>query len=471
MRTKFKINLFIIIVAILISMIAPTKVQAAGGFSLNKYSASLTTGGTTTITITATNCAGQFSISSSNTSVATVSTSSVWLDNSSTTVTITSKSAGTANINIKAVDVTDTELNDITGTKTCKVTVSAPASSSGSSSSGSTGSSGTSKPNNSTTSKPQTPTVVKSNNSKLGSLKIAEGTITPEFNSGTKEYNISVPNEITKLSISAIADSSKATIKINGNEELQVGENNIEIVVTAEDGSKTTYKILAKRAEPELSLQGLTVAYVNENSERTELLLNPQFTFNIYEYNIDTTLPHTVKNLEINAVANREGSKVEVLDNEELKTGENRVTIKVTITDEAGLEEQKTYIITVNKEAEPVVTPLTIFEKIKRWFSGAGATITSWTSENINKIITGMLVVATVSFVGLTIYFAYDYKNYQKLLAKLAEYNKENLNKRANIALNPENVNVEDIEEVETNIEEMGEDSKKIKAGRGKRFK
>ena len=72
----------------------------------------------------------------------------------------------------------------------------------------------------------------------------------------------------------------------------------------------------------------------------------------------------------------------------------------------------------------------------------------------------GMLLIATASFVGLTIYFAYDYKNYQRILAKLAEYNKENLNQRASVALNPEmaniNENVEpiDIAKDETEIQE-----------------
>lgn len=505
-KARMKIILSLIITMIF-AMLIPINVQAAGSYSLSKGSASITTGGTTTITVTTSGCEGKFSVSSSNTSVATVSTSSFWGDEKGATITVTAKSAGSATITVTPVDVTDTELNDITGSKTCTVTVSdpvqntTPSTNTGTSNSGSTGNTGassnkptnnTSKPSTNTskpstnTSKPSTSTnttttVKKSSNSKLESLQIAEGAILPEFNSSTVEYSISIPNEITKLNISAVAEDSKATVKISGNEELQIGDNNIEIVVTAEDGSKTTYKILAKRAQPELCMQTLTVAYIDENGEQVELILNPAFTFNIYEYVIDSVIPHTVKNLEIVGTANRENAVIEVLDNDELKTGENVITIKVTVTDEAGLEEQKTYTIKVQKDEKKVVAPLTAMEKLKKWFNGAGTTISAWFSNNSNKIVPGILVFETIIVIGLTIYCIRVYKKSKELLSKLAEYNKSNLMERANIALDPEAVK---LEETENNFETVGttENQEKniieeiaekqgIKTGRGRRFK
>lgn len=311
----------------------------------------------------------------------------------------------------------------------------------------------TTKPSNNT----QT-TIAKSSNSKLSSLQIAEGAITPEFSNSVKEYAISVPNEITKLSISAITDSSKATVRIVENEELQIGENNIEIIVTAEDGSTTTYKVVATRALPELNLQQLNIYYINEEGNKVTLNLEPQFTFNIYEYNITEKLSHTIKKLEIESIATRENAKIEILGNEELKAGKNEIIIKVTETNEAGLEEQKTYKIIVEKEEEPVVASLTTWEKITGWFVGVGSTVGGWVSGNFEKILSGMLLLATATFVGLTIYFAFDYKNYKKLLAKLAELNKTNLMERANVALDPEKAKVpeENVSQEEklNNIEE-----------------
>ena len=232
---------------------------------------------------------------------------------------------------------------------------------------------------------------------KLASLAITEGVITPEFNSDVTEYAISVPNDITVLNISAVAEDSAAEVEIVGNEELKIGENNIQIIVTAEDGSTTTYNILATRADEQLSLQSLSIYYIDENGQKVELKLNPTFALDVYEYNILEKLSNTVNKLEVEAIATKENAKIEITGNNELKAGQNEISIKVTLTDEAGLEEQKTYTILVEKEEEPQGA-LTFWEKMSRWFNGAGITISTWFSQNLQKIIIGMLIVATVTF-------------------------------------------------------------------------
>lgn len=330
----------------------------------------------------------------------------------------------------------------------------------------------TTKPSTNTTTKPAE--TKKSDNSNLSALQIAEGVITPEFNKKVKEYSINVPNEITKLSIVATPEHSKATVKITGNEELQVGENNVEIVVTAEDGSTDTYKIIVTRALPELNLQTLSICYIDENNQKVEIKLEPQFVFNTYEYKNLEKLSYTIKELQVDATANRENAKIEIIGNEKIKAGKNEITIKVTLPNETGSEEQKTYKITIEREDEPVIVPLTTMQKMKNWFSGVGASVGGWITANFDKLISGILLIATASFVGLTIYFAYDYKNYQRILAKLAEYNKENLNQRAAVALKPKitnaNENIESIkiaQKEETNNDQNA-NSKPIK---GRRFK
>ena len=330
----------------------------------------------------------------------------------------------------------------------------------------------TTKPSTNTTTKPAE--TKKSDNSNLSALQIAEGVITPEFNKKVKEYSINVPNEITKLRIVATPEHSKATVKITGNEELQVGENNVEIVVTAEDGSTDTYKIIVTRALPELNLQTLSIYYIDENNQKVEIKLEPQFVFNTYEYKNLEKLSYTIKELQVDATANRENAKIEIIGNEKIKAGKNEITIKVTLPNETGSEEQKTYKITIEREDEPIVVPLTTIQKIKNWFNGIGNSIGGWITANFDKLISGMLLIATASFVGLTIYFAYDYKNYQRILAKLAEYNKENLNQRAAVALKPKitnaNENIESIkiaQKEETNNDQNA-NSKPIK---GRRFK
>lgn len=469
MRVTTRKIILLIIITTLVAILIPTKVQAAGSYGLSKGSASIITGGTTTVTVTTSGCEGKFSVSSSNTSVATVDTSSFWGDEKGTTITITAISAGSATITITPIDVTDTELNDITGAKTCTVTVSdpvqetAPSTPPTNSGSNNTSSNSSSSSNNTTTKVEK-----KSSNSKLDSLEISEGVLTPEFSSSVTEYELSVPNEITSLNVVAEADSSKATVKITGNEELQVGENRVEIIVTAEDGSKTTYTVLVKRANPELSLYALTVSYLDEQGEKQNLILNPEFIFNVYEYNIDTILANNITSLEVLGIANRENAVIEITGNENLKEGKNEIIVKVTVTDEAGLEEQKTYKITVEKEKEEATASLTFFEKMTKWLTGIGSTVSAWVAENNNKITAIMLSITSVATIGLTVYFIYDYKNHKKLLAKLAEYNKENLKERANVALDPEMAKVEVEEETKN---ENQENKIEIKNEKGRRFK
>lgn len=486
---KINIKILLILTLSILFIMLPVYVHAVGSFSITG-SASLTTGDAKTITVSATGCAGQFSISSSNSSVVTVSPSSVWLDNSSSSITITAKGAGTATIKITATDVTDTELNDVTGSKSCTVTVTAPKPAEPETPTQPTTPSdnNTTKPsNNNTTTKPSGNTTKpaeakKSDNSNLSSIQIAEGVISPEFSKTAKEYTVNVPYEVTKLSIAATPEHSNGTVTINGNDELKVGENLIEIIVTAEDSSTDKYTIKAIRAKQELSLQTLSIYYVNENGEKVELKLEPQFSFDVYSYSVNDILAHTIQSLSVEAKANAENAKVEIVGNDELKSGTNEITIKVSVTDEAGLEEQKTYTIKVQKEEEPVVVELTTIQKIQNFFGGFGSGITKWISSNFDKIITGMLLISTSAFVGLTIYFACDYKNYQKLLAKLASYNKENLMERANVALKPENSTVEEVQNIEEKEDKKAkleefiknneiEEKAKIKTARGKRFK
>lgn len=398
------------------------------------------------------------------------------------TATFTASSEGTYTISLKG-QVTGSDLKKIPVSSSCTITVKAPVvAPDPNPSNNNTGNTGnTTKPNTNNTTKPNTtttkPTVKKSDNSNLSGLQVAEGTISPEFNKRVKEYTISVPNDVTKLSIAATPEHSKGTVRIKGNDELQIGENTIEIIVTAEDGSTDKYTIKATRADKELSLASLSISFINEEGNNVALPIEPEFSFDKYEYTLEK-LSYKIKNLNISATANKENAKIEIIGNEELKAGKNEITVKVTFTKEDGQEEQKTYTISVEREEEPVIVQLTTTQKVKNWFSGIGSTIGGWASSNFEKIIAGLLLISATAFVGLTIYFIYDYKNYQKLIAKLAEYNKENLMERANIALNPElsKNNEEPIEQVEENktlqnITEEPETDEKIKATKGRRFK
>lgn len=476
-----KILKSIIIIGIIgIMTLILTNTSDAASLSVKASKSSVSPGESFTVTVTLSDAAGPVSATVSGGSG---SLAKEWLENSSKSFTCTAGSSGTVTITASGTVGDFATGNDVTVRNSTSVTIVVPTPQpeptpdpKPSNNTSNNNSSGNSSNNNTST------TVKKSDNSNLSSIQIAEGVISPEFSKTVKEYTVNVPYEATKLSIAATPEHSKGTVTINGNDELKVGENLIEIIVTAEDSSTDKYTIKAIRAKQELSLQTLSIYYVNENGEKVELKLEPQFSFDVYSYSVNDILAHTIQSLSVEAKANAENAKVEIVGNDELKSGTNEITIKVSVTDEAGLEEQKTYTIKVQKEEEPVVVELTTIQKIQNFFGGFGSGITKWISSNFDKIITGMLLISTSAFVGLTIYFACDYKNYQKLLAKLASYNKENLMERANVALKPENSTVEEVQNIEekedkkAKLEEFikndeQEEKAKIKTARGKRFK
>jgi len=89
-------------------------------------------------------------------------------------------------------------------------------------------------------------------NANLFDLFIDEGTLTPEFNSDIIKYSAVVSYDIESITITAIPVDEVATVSDDvGKQNLIVGENTFEIIVTAQDGKTTkTYTIIIIREAP-----------------------------------------------------------------------------------------------------------------------------------------------------------------------------------------------------------------------------
>lgn len=89
-------------------------------------------------------------------------------------------------------------------------------------------------------------------NANLETLAIRQGTLEPEFNSNTTKYKVEIANGIDKIDILAIPQKEKAIVKILGNGEMKEGNNKIEIIVLAENGTTNKkYEINAYRRNAE----------------------------------------------------------------------------------------------------------------------------------------------------------------------------------------------------------------------------
>ena len=165
----------------------------------------------------------------------------------------TAKGAGSCAIEAYCRVVGDAEGNNAGGTITgasTKVTVTSPSSNNDSNSNkDNKDNSGSNTGNDSDANKDnENKEEKKSSNASLGSLVISAGTLSPEFSAATKDYTATVDYSCSSLAVTANPADSKASVtSVTGNDSLEVGENTVSIVVTAEDGSTSTYNIVVTR--------------------------------------------------------------------------------------------------------------------------------------------------------------------------------------------------------------------------------
>lgn len=82
-----------------------------------------------------------------------------------------------------------------------------------------------------------------SSNNNLTSLEIEGFKLETDFKKDTLEYTVSVPNDTKKIKINATKEDNKASISGTGEFDVNEGENEFSIKVTAENGNEKVYKI------------------------------------------------------------------------------------------------------------------------------------------------------------------------------------------------------------------------------------
>ena len=111
----------------------------------------------------------------------------------------------------------------------------------------------------------------KSNNNKIKELSVVGYDL---IKTDDNNYRLSVGYDVDTVVIKATAEDSKATVTGNGEHTLQVGENDIEIVITAEDGSKNTVNIKVTRKEEVVEEPTEPVTTTGDVSEPEEKPIN-----------------------------------------------------------------------------------------------------------------------------------------------------------------------------------------------------
>lgn len=371
LKTKENQRTLLAGILLILGLIIPI-ITCAASFSVSTSKSSVTAGDSFTVSIGAGGLTGSFGISVEN---GTANISKVWIERGAAEKTITVKTSnpGTTRVTITAKNVETEDGTSVTGSKTASVTVkekSSGGSSGGSSNNGgstsgggstsNSGSGSTSGGNSSSNNNNNSNDTSTNSNALLKMIKVS-----PVDFSGFKPtkysgYSVTVENDVTEVSVKATPQVSGAKVAISGDKDLKEGKNTVSIVVTAKDGkTKKTYTVEVNRlAAGEEATE--TTEGPEGQEETTSLLSNltiqnvnltPAFSPDIYEYTVEVGAD--VLSLPIEALPVDEGTKVEVLGNENFVDGENIVTILLTSEDG---KQTTTYQIKVMKNMQPVVS-------------------------------------------------------------------------------------------------------------------
>lgn len=175
-----------------------------------------------------------------------------------------------------------------------------------------------------------------SNDSTLKTLSIDETILNETFSPSTTSYTASVANDVSQVTIQATANDIKAkSVEGVGVVNLKTGDNTVNIVVTAEDNTKTTYTIIINRAK-------------SMNANLRSLALSGGYTFD-QEFNKNTTnytvtVPNSTSTVLVSAEKEDATATVTGTGTVNLNTGDNTVNVVVTAEDSSV---KKTYTIKI----------------------------------------------------------------------------------------------------------------------------
>lgn len=428
MKRVYKIlGLFILFLFVLI-----IKVNAATAtLSVNKSSVNV--GDTVTATVSYTAAAWDLKVTAD--SNLTTSSTTQYADTSdsaenvtkSFTISYKAEKAGTAKITLSGniTDESATTSQSVTGTKT--VEIKEKETTTVTNTNTSTTSNSTASSTNTTTNTTKTETA-KSSNANLKTLGV-----TPKeydftgFKKDKTEYTLpkAIPSTVNKLNVLYKTEDSKATVKVTGNSGFEVGsDNEIKVVVTAEDGKTTkTYTIKVTKLAEEEEQPGNVIEdekglYLT-SLEIEGLDLLPAFAKDTYSYkavleNMDQT------EVNVKAEANQEKAKIEISGNTNLQEGDNTINIIVTLD---GSAEQKVYQIILTKQEGVAGVVTTTGEQIK----DVSSTGTFGSLKKYFGILVGVVVFIIVGISSLIVILK---KQNDKFLAEEEENSVEEKNEK-----------------------------------------
>ncbi len=177
----------------------------------------------------------------------------------------------------------------------------------------------------------------------LSQMRLNKEGIMPEFDKNITQYYFLTQDKINNLEVTAIPENPEAKVNIKGNTGLKKGLNKIEIEVTSKDKKNTMKYIINATISDNLENDNTNL----ENLAIENYYLTPAFDENVTNYTV--SVDSKTNNLNILAVPENTGAKIDIKGNDNFKTGNNTVEIEVTSKNR---KTTKTYKIIVYKRNE-----------------------------------------------------------------------------------------------------------------------
>lgn len=216
-----------------------------------------------------------------------------------------------------------------------------------------------------------------SSNNDLASLNSNVGTFDREFDRDVTSYTLTVPYDTESVILSGSTFDMYSTVSGLVLYELTSDETIATITVTAEDGSTKVYTVrIVKEAKPVVTTSNISYVYSSNNYLKTLEIADYDIDFDrlVNEYRI--RVDSDVNSLDIKAIAEDNRASVEITGNENFKTGDNTVIIKVT----AENGDVNEYKLIVNKKAS----------------KKNAVTVTDDSSNTAEKVVIIVLIVLVV---------------------------------------------------------------------------
>lgn len=219
-------------------MLLPSAVKASS-FSISASSYNVAVGSKVTIYIKGSDVTGRFNISSSDNNIFTGGDSK-WIENDTVTVTFTAKKAGRVNIIVTPATGISNTNGEIIQLSSKSIQLNS-----------------------------YIPRALSSDNY-LSNLSVDGLDLVPSFDKDTTNYIIDLEPGTTSINVNAEKANRYASVSGTGIIEVKEGSNDIDIVVTAENGSKKIYRITAvvKEFDPiKVTIDGSDFTVVRKSSE------------------------------------------------------------------------------------------------------------------------------------------------------------------------------------------------------------